>query len=150
MRAVRWLACGLFLATLALATDEGTAPTPATPEADVEPGHLDVVQMTAVELDGRLHDGVEAKSFHWKIVEGKGAQLFNDRGPTAVFVAPKVEIGVQRFVVELTVTYAAQPPSTRRLEIRVVPTESAMAVDDADPNDKKFAVACLPTFITGS
>jgi hypothetical protein len=105
------------------------------PELEPVPGQLDVIEMTAVELDGRPHDGVEPIAYEWTIVEGEGGKLFSADRQDAVFLAPKVERGFREFVVELTVRYEDQDPSTRRLRIRVLPADAARALEGADGGD---------------
>jgi hypothetical protein len=122
---------GLILVVLLLMTFGATAGEEGSQQAlpVPEPGYLEVIQMTAVELDGRLPGGAEAVSFQWSIVEGVGGRLFEVDKPDAVFLAPKVERGTLEFLIELTVNYREQPPSTRRLRIRVFSEEAAKAAD---------------------
>ena len=115
------------------AGDDG--PPSGHPEIEPVPGQLDVVEMTAVELDGRLPEDVEPTAYAWRILEGEGGKLFKSDQQDAVFLAPKVERGVRQFILELTVSYADQPSSVRRLRIRVVPTDPAAALDDSAPDD---------------
>jgi hypothetical protein len=96
------------------------------------PGQLDVVEMTAVALDARLPEGAEPTSFRWRIVSGEGGKLFSADQEDAVFLAPKVERGTREFVIEVTVTYANQPPSTRSMKIRVVPSDPSATDEDTD------------------
>ncbi len=110
----------------------------ASTEAEPVPGQLDIIERTAVSLDGRPPDGVEATSFRWSIVEGEGGQLFGADQEDAVFVAPAVERGVKQFLIELTVTYVDQPPSTRRLRIRVLPTDPAAAQEGSAAGDTQW------------
>jgi len=126
-----WLVLLALLLTISVATagEEEAQQAPPVPE----PGHLEVIQMTAVELDGRLPGGVEPVSFQWSIVEGEGGRLFEVDKPDAVFLAPKVEQGTLDFLIELTVNYREQPPSTRRVRIRVFSDEAAKA--DGDSGD---------------
>jgi hypothetical protein len=121
----------ILLATFSLATRGAAEETPS-PEAGPVPGELTVIQMTAVELESKLPADPEPESFQWRIVEGERGKLIGADRPTAVFLAPSVEHGVVTFLVELTVTYADQPPSTRRVRIRVLSDPSA---DTADPDD---------------
>jgi hypothetical protein len=107
----------------------------ASPEIELVPGQLDVVSMTAIELDGRLPEGVEPIGYAWSIVEGEGGTLIKSEQQDAVFLAPKVERGVREFLVQLVVSYEGQPSSTRQLRIRVVPTDPAAALDGSDPDD---------------
>jgi len=133
----RWLMFGVMLLVTAASAAAEEQPQPATAEPVPEPGYLEVIQMTAVELDGRLPGGVDPVSFQWSIIEGEGegegegARLFEVDKPDAVFLAPKVEQGTQDFVIELTVNYREQLPSTRRLRIRVLSEEAAKAADDS-------------------
>ena len=122
-----WLVLLALLLMISVATAGEEEPQQATPVP--EPGHLEVIQMTAVELDGRLPGGVEPVSFQWSIVEGEGGRLFEVDKPDAVFLAPKVEQGTLDFLIELTVNYREQPPSTRRVRIRVFSEEAAKAAD---------------------
>jgi hypothetical protein len=115
------LAC---LSSAAAGEEEPPAPEPV-------PGQLEVVELTAVALDARLPEGVEPTSFRWRIVDGEGGKLFSADQEDAVFLAPKVDRGVKEFVLELRVTYADQPSSTRELKIRVLPADPA-AAEDAD------------------
>ena len=92
-----------------------------------------MVEMTAVELDGRLPEGVEPTSYYaWKIVEGEGGSLFKADQQDAVFLAPGVRRGVTEFVIELTVNYDEQPPSVRRLKIRVIPVPSEPEAEETN------------------
>jgi len=115
----------------ALSSSATAGQEPLSHESEPVPGQIEVVQMTAVALDARLPEGVEATAFRWRIVEGEGGQLFAADQEDAVFLAPKVERGVKEFVVELSVMYADQPPSTREIRIRVLPTDPAAAEEDA-------------------
>ena len=56
-----------------IADDPPAQPDP--PPAEPVPGQLDVVEMTAVELDARMPEGAEPTSFAWKIIEGEGGML---------------------------------------------------------------------------
>jgi hypothetical protein len=80
--------------------------------------------MTAVALDARLPEGAKPVSVAWRIVEGEGGKLFSEDKEDAVFLGPKVERGVKEFLVEVTVTYVDDPPSTRQLRIRVLPANA--------------------------
>ena len=131
------LLAAVLLASLALAVSEEEAEQPS-PAIEPVPGQLDVVEMTAVSLDGRLDEGVEPTGYAWKILEGEGGTLFQTDQQDAVFLAPKVERGVKQFVIELTVLYADQPPSVRQVRIRVLPTDPALALEEADPNDTQW------------
>jgi hypothetical protein len=126
----------LLIVAITLAIGEET-PSQATPTPVPEPGHLDVIQMTAVELDGRLPGAAEPESYQWSIVEGVGGRIFDDDKQDAVFLSPKVEKGILEFVIELTVTYSEQPPSTRRLRIRVFSEEAADA-DSGEAEDTQW------------
>jgi hypothetical protein len=130
MKTIRWpiLAAALLLLTFGAAAGEGEAQTPPSDKIP-EPGYLEVLQMTAVELDGRLPGSVDPVSFAWSIVEGEGGKLFDTDKPDAVFLGPKVETGTLDFLIELTVTYREQPPSTRRVRIRVLSEEAAKAAE---------------------
>jgi hypothetical protein len=128
---LRLLLFAAYLPAISLAAPAGEEPSPR--ESVPVPGQLEVVEMTAVELDARLPDGVEAAAFQWRIVEGEGGRLFSADQEDAVFLAPKVERGVKEFVLELSVMYADQPPSTRELRIRVLPTDPEAA--EEDPGD---------------
>lgn len=100
------------------------------------PGQLDVVEMTAVSLDARLPEGAEPVTFQWRIVEGEGGKLFSENKEDAVFLAPKFDRTKKEFLVELTVTYVEQPPSTRQIRIRVLPAnpeEAEEFTDDGTP-----------------
>ena len=100
------------------------------------PGQLDVVEMTAVSLDARLPEGTEPVTFRWRIIEGEGGKLFSEDKEDAVFLAPKFDRAKKEFLVELTVTYVDQPPSTRQMRIRVLPTnpdEAEEFTDDGTP-----------------
>jgi hypothetical protein len=126
----------LLMVVIASATAE-QAPSQATPVPVPEPGHLEVIQMTAVELDGRLPGAAEPVSYQWSIVEGEGGRIFDGDKQDAVFVSPKVEKGIEEFLIELTVTYSEQPPSTRRLRISVFSEEAANA-DSAPAGDTQW------------
>jgi hypothetical protein len=108
------------------------------PGPEVVPGQLDVIERTAVALDGRPPEGVQATSYRWRIVEGEGGKLFNDDQEDAVFLAPQVERGVKVFVIELNVTYADQPPSTRTIRIRVLPTDPEAAKEGEGESDTQW------------
>ena len=117
----------LILAALMIATFASAADDQAQTQAplDPAPGYLEVIAMTAVELDGRLPEGNAPVSYQWSIIEGgEDGRLFDGDKQAAVFLAPKVEKGTRDFVIELTVTYREQPPSTRRLRIRVMSEEA--------------------------
>lgn len=101
-------------------------------ESETVPGQLDVVELTAVALDGRLSNDAEPTGYSWKILEGEGGTLFSADQQDAVFLAPKVERGVLQFVVELTVLYKEQEPSVRQIKIRVLPTDAAKAAEGED------------------
>jgi hypothetical protein len=124
----------LLLTPLAFSSARERPATEAAEELP-EPGQLDVIEMTAVELDAELPEGVEASSFQWRIVEGEGGMLIRPEQPDAVFLAPRVERGVRQFVIELSVTYPEQPPSTRQLQIRVLPADPRAALEGADEQD---------------
>jgi hypothetical protein len=126
----------LLIVTITPAVAE-EAQAPAAPAPVPEPGYLEVIQMTAVELDGRLPGEAEPVSYQWSIVEGEGGKLFDRDKEDAVFLCPKVEKGTLDFVVELTVTYREQPPSTRRLRIRVFSEEAANA-DSGKEDDTQW------------
>jgi hypothetical protein len=125
----------LFLVALPLASAEEYE---ALPEPEPVPGELDVIEKTAVSLDGRLPGAAEPTAFRWRILEGTGGRLFGDDREDAVFLAPKVERGFKTFLIELTVMYAEEPPSTRRLRIRVLPSDPAAALDGADEDDTQW------------
>jgi len=112
-------------------------PSQATPAPEPEPGHLEVIQMTAVELDGRLPGAAEPVSYQWSIIEGEGGKIFDADKEDAVFLSPKVEKGTQDFLIELTVTYKDHPPSTRRLRISVFSEEAADA-DSGEAEDTQW------------
>jgi hypothetical protein len=126
----------LLIAAIASASAE-EAPSQATAMPVSEPGHLEVIQMTAVELDGRLPGTVEPVSYQWSIIEGEGGKIFDADKQDAVFLSPKVEMGTQEFLIELTVTYKEQPPSTRRLRISVFSEEAANA-DSGSADDTQW------------
>jgi len=127
LRLLLLAACLLAISSSSLAEEERSSH-----ESEPVPGQLEVVQMTAVALDARLPEGVEATAFRWRIVEGEGGKLFSADQEDAVFLAPKVERGVKEFIVELNVMYADQPMSTRELRIRVLPTDPAAAEESSD------------------
>jgi len=111
---------------------------PTTPEPKGPPGQLDVIEGTAISLDGRLAEGLEASGYRWKIVQGEGGRLIGETREDAVFIAPKVEKGVKEFIVELTVMYSDQPMSTRRLSIRVLPADPDKALEGASEDDTQW------------
>jgi len=125
----------LFLVALPLASAEEDE---ALPKVESVPGELDVIEMAAVSLDGRLPGTAEPTAFRWKILEGTGGKLFGEDREDAVFLAPKIERGVKEFLIELTVLYAEEPPSVRRLRIRVVPSDPAAALEGADEDDTQW------------
>jgi hypothetical protein len=129
------LLAALLLVALPLASAEGEE---ALPEPELVPGELDVIEMTAVALDGRLPGPVEPTAFRWRILDGTGGKLFGEDREDAVFLAPKVERGVKEFLIELTVMYAEEPPSTRQLRIRVLPSDPAAALEGADEDDAQW------------
>lgn len=114
--------CLLAAVSMAAPADESA---PAAPV----PGHLDVPEMTAVALDARLPEGAEPTSVAWRIVNGEGGKLFSEDREDAVFLAPKVDKGVKEFLIEVSVTYVDEAPSTRQLRIRVLPA-NAMAEEE--------------------
>lgn len=107
-------------------------------EIEPVPGQLDVIELTAVSLDGRLPGAAEPTAFRWRILAGSGGQLFGDDLEDAVFLAPKVERGFKEFLIELTVMYAEDPPSTRQVRIRVFPADQAAALEGADEDDTQW------------
>jgi hypothetical protein len=121
MRTTRLLL--VFIACLLAAVSMAASGDEPSPGASV-PGQLDVPEMTAVALDARLPEGATPASVAWRIVEGEGGKLFSEDKEDAVFLAPKVEKGVKEFVVEVTVTYVDEPPSTRQLRIRVLSADA--------------------------
>jgi hypothetical protein len=127
MQLVRFLILAFWLLATPTIAAEGEAV-----DSEPVPGQLDVVEKTAVALDGRPPEGVPATSFRWRIVEGEDGKLFGEDREDAVFLAPRVERGVKEFVVELTVTYVDEPPSTRQIRIRVLPTDPADAAEEAE------------------
>lgn len=121
---------GFLSATVARAAE--VEPPKLTPV----PGQLDVVEMTAVSLDAQLPEGAEPVTFSWKIIEGEGGKLFSEDKEDAVFLAPKFDRSKKEFLVELTVTYIDESPSTRQILIRVLPTnpeEAEEFTDDGTP-----------------
>ena len=127
----------LLVVVLVAGISTGSADDDA-PEIDAVPGQLDVIEMTAVELDGRPPDGVGPAIYRWSIIEGEGGKLFSADQQDAVFLAPRVERGVRQFVVELTALYEDQSPSTRRLRIRVLPSDPARALEGSDDDDTQW------------
>lgn len=138
MRTARSLALSVTLAATLSMSLAGEGPETDALDPAAVPGQLDVVEMTAVELDAELPEAVAAVSYSWTIVEGEGGKLFGADRATAVFLAPKVERGVAQFVVELTVTYRDEPPSTRRLRIRVVPSDPEAAREGSGEDDTEW------------
>jgi hypothetical protein len=119
----------LLIVTVGSAVGE-QMPGPSQPIP--EPGYLEVIQMTAVELDGRLPGGAEPVSYHWVVIEGgDDGRLFDGDKQDAVFLAPKVAQGTRDFLLQLTVTYREQAPSVRRLKIRVLSEAAANASGDS-------------------
>jgi len=138
MHSVRFLILAIcLLATLTIGAE---GDEPARAESEPVPGQLDVIEKTAVALDGRLPEGLSATSFQWKIVEGEGGELFGNDREDAVFLAPQVERGVKEFIIELTVTYVDEPPSTRQIRIRVLPTDPAKATEDAEGETPQWLI----------
>jgi hypothetical protein len=125
----------LLLAPAAAAEAE---PPPGSPEAETEPGYLDILGGTAVSLEGDLEEGIEGATFRWRIVEGEGGQLFNDDRPSAVFLAPNVATGMKRFVIEMTVSYRDAPSSSRQLVIRVL-SEDFVEADEGEVEEDPTA-----------
>ena len=108
----------------------------AGPPVEIEtPGQLDVIERTAVALDARLEEGMQAVGYQWKILEGNGATLLGQDREDAVFIAPGVEKGYKVFVIQLTVFYADESPSTRTLRIRVLPSDPALAQEGVPESD---------------
>ena len=126
----------LIVAVTSVAGEETAQPASSQPIP--EPGYLEVIQMTAVELDGRLPGGAEPVSYHWTIVEGgDDGRLFDGDKQDAVFLAPKIAQGTRDFLLQLTVTYREQAPSVRRLQIRVL-SEAAAKPADGSGDDTQW------------
>jgi hypothetical protein len=124
---VLWAAIGV-----GAAADEQAPPQPSI-QAVPEPGYLEVVEMTAVNLDGRLAGGPEPTGYKWRIVDGgDDGRLFDTEKEDAVFLAPKVDEGSRDWIIELTVTFADEKPAVRRLRIRVLSEKAAQAAQGAN------------------
>lgn len=127
----------LAAACTALHAAESVEPS----EPPLTPGELEIVEMTAVELDGRLPEGVEATGYLWTILDGEGGKLIFEDRQDAVFLAPKVTGDVQTFLLELTVTFESQPPSQRQIRIHVRssnPADAEPAEDDTSWIDEQI------------
>ena len=136
MHKILMLALAVFLLATPLPAGDDEEQQPPAAGLEPVPGQLDVVEKTAVSLDGLPDEGTEPTGYVWKIIEGEGGLLFQADQQDAVFLAPRVERGVKKFVIELTVMFDDQPPAVRQLQIRVVPTDPSKAYDD--PNDTQW------------
>jgi hypothetical protein len=110
--------------TLALAAGAiallGPSSISAAIEAAPAPGQLDVLQGTAVALDGTPSpDGPVPGTYLWEIVQGAGGTLFNADREDAMLQTPALENELEVFVIRLTVTYPEGSPATSTVHIRV-------------------------------
>ena len=84
------------------------------------PGQYDVLEGTAVQLRANERSGgVQASSYQWEIVEGRGATLLNADAAVTTFVAREIKTDVETFLIRLTSTFPTDKSSSATLIVRV-------------------------------
>jgi hypothetical protein len=114
-------ACGIAIAVMFLAAGVVGAQT-GSPEITAKPvpGQLDILQGTAIKLGGSPPtDGPQPESFHWEIAQGQGGVIYDEDQFEAIFQAPKINTGMELFVIRLTVSYPEARPAHATMHIRV-------------------------------
>jgi hypothetical protein len=92
------------------------------PDISAQPAsaQLDVLQGTAIELDGSPKSGKPVPTaYRWEIVSGDGAGLYSADQPVAIFQAPIIDRRMEMFAVQLEVDYPDDQDARATVLIRV-------------------------------